>query len=204
MLLSLQQPWPFHQGLSVGEIGQKGTAFKLQRGDGTKEGSLDPSRKGDSAKGAPQWDAQGVGHHTQTPFLNPNPFQQWYGVKNMARVRVNGQSCMVLLNSSAQINTIMPSFIKTHSLEVGPLSDLVSRQVTCVGLGNAFIQPSGYMVVRVQVDGVQGYDEDQKALIILDLSGFAVQVPVILGTPMISYVINVIKEKGLMPWQHPM
>ena len=99
--------------------------FKPQRGDGIKEGSPDPSRKGDSAKGIPGSDAQGIGHHTQTPFLNPNPFQEWYRVKNIARVMVNRESCMALLGNGAQINTIMPSFVKTHSLEVGPLSDLV-------------------------------------------------------------------------------
>ena len=42
---------------------------------------------------------------------------------------------MALLDNSMQINTIMPSFVKTHSLEVGPLSDLVGRWVACVGLG---------------------------------------------------------------------
>ena len=126
-LLPLQQPRSFHQGLSIGEIGQKGTKFKLQRGDSVKEGSPDPSRKGNSTKGAPGWDTQDVRHHAQTPFLNPNPFQQWYGVENMAKVQVNGESCMALLDNGMQINTIMPSFIKTHSLEVGPLSNLVVR-----------------------------------------------------------------------------
>ena len=114
-------------GLSVGEISQKGIKFKPQRGDSTKEGSPDPSRKGNSAKGTPRWDTQGIGHHTQTPFLNSDPFQQWHGVKNVATARVNGESCMALLDNGAQINTITPSFIKTCSLEVGPLSDLVGR-----------------------------------------------------------------------------
>ena len=45
------------------------------------------------------------------------------------------------------------------------------------------------------MDGVQGYDEDQISLVILDLSNFAVRDPLILGTPTISCVINVIKEK---------
>ena len=31
----------------------------------------------------------------------------------------------------------------------------------------------GYVVMQVQVDEVQGYDEDQIALVILDLSDFA-------------------------------
>ena len=62
----------------------------------------------------------------------------------------------------------------------------------------------GYDVIWVQVDGVQGYDKDQIALVIPDLSDFAAWVPVILGTPMISHVMNVIKEKEIdvlaTPW----
>ena len=54
------------------------------------------------------------------------------------------------------------------------------------------------------MDRVQGYDEDRITLVIPDLSHFAVQVPVILGTPTISCVVNVIKEKEIdtlaMPW----
>ena len=41
----------------------------------------------------------------------------------------------------------------------------------------------GYVIIWVQVDGVQGYNEDQIVLVILDLSNFAAWVPVILGTP---------------------
>ena len=88
---------------------------------------MGPSRKGDHAKGTPRWDAQGIGHCMQTPFLNPNPFHQWYGIENVARVRVNGESCMALLDNGTQINTITPGFVENHSLDVGPLSDLVGR-----------------------------------------------------------------------------
>ena len=56
----------------------------------------------------------------------------------------------------------------------------------------------------LQVDGVQGYDKDQIALVILDLSNFVTQIPVILGTPTTSQVINVMKEAEIdalaMPW----
>ena len=71
---------------------------------------------------------------------------------------------MALLDSGAQINTIMPGFIENHSLDVGPLSDLMGRWVICMGLGNTFTWPIGYIIIWVQVDGVQGYDEDQIAL----------------------------------------
>ena len=90
---------------------------------------------------------------------------------------------MTLLENGMQINTIMPGFVENHSLDVWPLSDLVGGWVACVGLGNALSQPMGYVIIWVQVDGVQGYDEDQIALVIPDLSNFAAQVPMILGTP---------------------
>ena len=51
------------------------------------------------------------------------------------------------------------------------------------------------MIIWVQVDGVQGYDEDQIALVIPDLSDFMVWVPVILGTLTVSHVINMIKDE---------
>ena len=50
---------------------------------------------------------------------------------------------MALLDNDMQINNFTPRFVETYSLEVRPLSDLVSRWVTCVGLGNAFSWPLG-------------------------------------------------------------
>ena len=49
-------------------------------------------------------------------------------------------------------------------------------------------------MIWVQVDGVQDYDKDQIALVIPDLSNFVAQIPVILGTPTISQVGNMMKE----------
>ena len=60
------------------------------------------------------------------------------------------------------------------------------------------------MVIWVQVDGVWGYDEDQIALIIPDHSNFATRVPIILGTPTIGTVVNMMREVEMdalaMPW----
>ena len=53
----------------------------------------------------------------------------------------------------------------------------------------------GYVIIWVQVDRVQGYNEDQIALVISDLSNFVAWVPMILGTPMISCIMNVINER---------
>ena len=93
---------------------------------------------------------------------------------------------MTLLDNGAQVNTIMLRYVRDHSLQVGPITDLIGSKVTCVGLGNAYTRPLSYMVIWVQVDRVWGYDEDQIALVIPDFSNFAARVPVILGTPTIS------------------
>ena len=172
-------------------------AVKLQGGDGIKEGILNPSDQSHNTKEPPGGGSQGVKPPQQTSFLNPDPFQHWHGVKNVVRVRINGESCMALLDNGVQINTITPKYVSDHSLQMGPITDLLGAEVACIGLGNAYTRPLGYIVICVQVDGVQGYDEDQIALVILDLSNFAARIPVILGTPTISCIINVMKEKEI-------
>ena len=73
-----------------------------------------------------------------------------------------------------------------------------------MGLGNAYTHHLGYVIVWVQVDRIQGYNEDQIALIIPDESKFMEWVLVILGTPTISHIMNVMKEREIdalvMPW----
>ena len=106
--------------------------------------------------------------------------------------------------NGTQVNTIMPRYVSNHSLEVGPITDLMGFKVACRGLGNAYIRPLGYVVIQLQVDRVQGYDEDQIALVIPDFSNFAARVPVILGMSTISRVVNVMRELVTnalaMPW----
>ena len=91
---------------------------------------------------------------------------------------------------------------------MGLITDFIGTRVACMGLGNAYTQPLGYVIVWVQVDRVQGYDEDQIALVILDESKFVEWIPIILGTPTISYVMNVMKEREIaalaMPWANAM
>ena len=84
-------------------------------------------------------------------------------MENVAKVKINGESCIALLDNGVQVNTITPRYIKEHSLPVGLIADLMGSKVICVGLGNAYTRLLGNIVIRVQVDGVQGHDEDQIA-----------------------------------------
>ena len=69
--------------------------------------------------------------------------------------------------------------MKSRSLELGLITDLISRRVSCIGLENTYTWPLGYVIVKVQVDGVQGYNEDQIALVVPDLSYFMERIPII-------------------------
>ena len=63
---------------------------------------------------------------------------------------------MALLDNGAQINTIAPKYVSDHWLQMGPITNLLGAKVACVGLGNAYTRPLGYIVIWVQVDEVQG------------------------------------------------
>ena len=90
---------------------------------------------------------------------------------------------MAQLDNGAHINTITPKYVSDHSLQVGPITNLLGAKVACIGLGNAYTGLLGYVVIQVQVDRVQCYDEDQIALVIPDVSKFTARVPCYPGDP---------------------
>ena len=70
------------------------------------------------------------------------------------------------------------------------------------GIGGISVQPVGLVMMNVKVHCVQGYDEDQTA-IVMDDPGMS-EWPVILGIPTLYRVMEVIKEseisKLVVPW----
>ena len=60
------------------------------------------------------------------------------------------------------------------------------------GLGGISVKPFGFVMMNVKVPCVQGYDEDQIA-IVMDDPGM-MEWTVILGTPTLYRVMEVIKE----------
>ena len=65
-----------------------------------------------------------------------------------------------------------PEFFEACSLGVSPLSSLVNGIMCISGFGGLFSGPLGYVIVRFQIEGAQGYDEDQVALVIPDSNNF--------------------------------
>ena len=66
-----------------------------------------------------------------------------------------------------------PEFIEVCSLDVGPLSNLTDSTLCTNGFGGVFSQPSGYVIIRVQVEGDQDYNEDEVAPVVPNSTVFA-------------------------------
>ena len=70
------------------------------------------------------------------------------------------------------------------------------------GLGGISVEPIGFITMNVKVQCVEGYDEDQIA-IVMDDPGMT-NWPVILGTPTLYCIMEVIKESEIsklaVPW----
>ena len=109
---------------------------------------------------------------------------------------MNSQPVTTLIDNGAHMNTVTPSFVKQHGLEVGSIDDLNRHRgripVSCSG--GYYMEPLGYVLIRVQLPGIPSYDEEQVALVIRDGSEFSRWVPFIVGTPIIDRVIQALKE----------
>ena len=70
------------------------------------------------------------------------------------------------------------------------------------GMGGNLVEPTGFVLMNVKVPCVQGYDEDQVALV-MDDPGMT-ECPIILGTSTLYRVMEVIKESEIsklaVPW----
>ena len=101
------------------------------------------------------------------------------------------------MDSGSTINMVTAEFIKACSLDIGPLSSLVDSTLSINGFGGLISHPFGYIIIRVQVEGMRGYNEDQVALVIPDSTTFRFRILVTLGTPTINQNVNMIKDSEI-------
>ena len=77
------------------------------------------------------------------------------------------------------------------------MNDLANGTLGVNGFGGVITQLLDYVIIRVQVEGVRGYNKDQVGLAKPDSTTCGSQVLVILGTPTINKIFNVIKESEI-------
>ena len=70
---------------------------------------------------------------------------------------------------------VMPAYIRRHNLEMGPITQLqsVTQGIPIHSVGGARTGPMGYVVMKVQVEGVPSYREDQVFLVIDDNTAYS-------------------------------
>ena len=124
---------------------------------------------------------------------------RWIGPETLVDVVLEGHEVLALADSGSQVNTMMPEFMQEWGYPVLPLDKLVNYPLHLVGLGRQCTCPLGFVITRLQVREVAGYDEDIVFLVVPDESAFGRWVPLVIGTCTLAQVINVIKE-GEMNW----
>ena len=117
----------------------------------------------------------------------------------MGKALIDGELTNYLLDNGAQLNFITPAYAQERGMDIMSLDYLAQKIGGSIlpirGIGGISVEPIGFIMMNVKVPCVQEYDEDQIA-IVMDDPGMA-EWPVILGTPTIYRVMEVIKESEI-------
>ena len=142
----------------------------------------------------------------RAPYLNPDSFRRFIGPKNLGKALVDDELVTCLLDNGAQLNFITPACAQERGIDIMSVEYLAEEIGGAIphisGIGGISVKPFGFVMMNVKVPGIARYDEDQIA-IVMDDPGM-MEWPVILGTPTIYRVMEVIKEseisKLVVPW----
>ena len=103
----------------------------------------------------PQWETGGPSSH-------------WIGPETLVELTVEGRNFNALVDSGSQVNTIMPALVQQYEFPVLPLEDLVDYPLNLIGLGGKHTSLLEFVILRMQVWGIAGYDEDAMFLVVPD------------------------------------
>ena len=165
-----------------------------------------------------QWEASGASKGSgrtgppieelaHPPYCNNDPRARWLGPSNVGYAYIDGHQERVLIDSGAQANAITPEYCHQHKLKVRPVDELATNPTSIPVSGiEGFTQALGYAIINVRIEGIGSYNEEQVMLVIEDVSGLGLRVPVILGTPTIHRLCRQLKESEFKTvpteWQH--
>ena len=145
-----------------------------------------------------------ISYPEMAPSLETGPTTRWVGLETVVDVMLEGCEVSALADSGSQVNMMMPEFVQEWGYLVLPLDGLVNYPLHLVRLGGQCTCPLGFVIARLQVKEVAGYDEDVVFLVVPDGSAFGKRVPLVTGTCTLAQVINVIKESEMdqisTPW----
>ena len=189
---------PSRKTLNVCETNQKKKARGVKRERGPRKGWPSPPKC--------QWEASGAGKDSgrtgtpiedlsHPPYWNDDPRARWLGPSNVGYAYIDGHRERVLIDSGARANAITPAYCRQNKLKVRPVNELATNptSIPVSGIGG-FTQALGYAIINVRIEGIGSYNEEQVVLVIEDISGLGMRVPVILGMPTIHRLCRQLKE----------
>ena len=103
-----------------------------------------------------------------TSLIVSGPTAHWVDPETLVGLWVRGREVDTLANSGSQVNTVMPGYVHQHEFPVLLLLDLVNHPLNLVGLGGTKTRPLGFVILRVQVNEIAGYDKDVVFLMVPD------------------------------------
>ena len=167
---------------------------------GSREG------KGKNPTGGPRHVSNKSSKMKRTLYLNPDAFRRFIDPKNLGKSLVDDELVTCLLDNGAQLNFITPTYTQERGMDIMSLDYLAEEIGGAIphisGLGGISVEPIGFIMMNVRVPGVPGYDEDQITIVMDDLG--MTELLVILGTPTLYWVMEVIKESEIsklaVPW----
>ena len=141
-----------------------------------------------------------------TPYLNPDPFCRFIGPRNWGEALIDDKLTTCLLDNGSQLNFVTPTYARERGMDILSL-DTLAREIggqlpPIAVMGGGMIKPEGFVIMNVRVPCVKGYNEDQIAIVLEDPE--MKDCPVVLGTPTLFRVMEVIKESEIselaVPW----
>ena len=140
--------------------------------------------------------------------MNPDAFYRFIGPKNLGKALIDDELTTCLLDNGAQLNFITPAYAQEQGMDIMSLDYLaqeIGGSVLLIrGLSNISVKSIGLIMMNVKVPCVQGHNEDQIAIVMVDPG--MTEWPVILGTPTLYRIMEVIKESEIsklaVPWAY--
>ena len=137
-------------------------------------------------------------------YWNEDALSRWLGLENLGWAILDSIQTRVLVDNGDRFNSVTPAYVCRHRFGIHPISELdhslnpFRDRIPLVGLSGGHVELAGFTLMRVQIEGLPHYDEQQVFFVLDDPSGFSARIQVILGTPTINRVIQTMKELEIL------
>ena len=101
-------------------------------------------------------------------MIASGPTVHCVGPETLVCLQVEDREVDALADSGSQVNTVMPNYVHCYEFPMLPLHDLIDKPLNLVGLGGTRTHLLSFMILRVQVKEIAGYDKDVVFLVVPD------------------------------------